>query len=73
VVWVFLGNWQGLPWCLWVRASWCNYERINKIQLWKNQQDTTIQVNLLFLVSSTCFGQCFRPSLGALDCVCSIW
>jgi len=37
------------------------------------QQDATIQVNLLFLVSSTCFGQCFRPSSRALDCICSIW
>jgi len=26
-----------------------------------NQQNATIQVNLLFLVSSTCFGRCFRP------------
>jgi hypothetical protein len=24
-----------------------------------NQQDATIQFNLLFLVSSTCFGRCF--------------
>jgi len=32
-----------------------------------NQQDATIQVSLLFLVSSTCFGQCFRPSSGAFD------
>jgi hypothetical protein len=27
-----------------------------------NQQDATTQVNLLFLVSSVCFGRCFRPS-----------
>ena len=38
-----------------------------------NQQDATMQVNLLFLVSSTCFGRCFRPSSGALDCIYSIW
>jgi len=38
-----------------------------------NQQDATIQVNLLFLVRSTCFGRCFRPSPGALDCSYSIW
>jgi len=29
----------------------------------------TIQVNSLFLVSSTCFGRCFLPSSGALDCI----
>ena len=34
---------------------------------------TTIQVNLLFLVGSTCFGGCFRPSSGALDCIHSFW
>jgi hypothetical protein len=38
-----------------------------------NQQDAAIQVNLLFLVSSTCFGRCFRQSSGALDCIYSIW
>ena len=38
-----------------------------------NQQDATSQVNLLFLVSSTCFGRCFRPSPGALVCIYSIW
>jgi len=38
-----------------------------------NQQDATIQINLLFLVSSTCFGRCFRPSSGTLDCIYSIW
>jgi hypothetical protein len=54
-----------LPYRLWIRASWYNYE--------SNQQDATIQVNLLFLVSSTCFGQCFRPSSGTLDCSYSIW
>jgi hypothetical protein len=30
-----------------------------------NQQVAAIQVNLLFLVSSTCFGRCFGPSSGA--------
>ena len=45
---------------------WCyNYE--------SNQQDATLQVNLLFLVSSTCFGRCFRPSPGALDCIYSFF
>ena len=29
--------------------------------------------NLLFQVSCTCFGRCFRPSSGALDCIYSIW
>jgi hypothetical protein len=29
--------------------------------------------SLLFLVSSTCFGWCFCPSSGALDCIYSIW
>ena len=38
-----------------------------------NQQGAIIQVNLLFLVSSSCFGQCFRPTPGALDCIYSIW
>jgi len=26
-----------------------------------------------FFISSTCFGRCFRPSPGALDCIYSIW
>jgi len=26
-----------------------------------------------FLVSSTCFGRCFRPSSGARDCIYSFW
>jgi hypothetical protein len=38
-----------------------------------NEQVATISVNLLFLVSSTCFGRLFRPSSGALDCIYSIW
>ena len=29
--------------------------------------------NLLFQVGYTCFGRCFRPSSGALDCIYSIW
>jgi len=28
---------------------------------------------ILFLVSSTCSGRCFRPSSGALYCIYSIW
>jgi len=47
-----------LPWRSWIRVLWYDYE--------SNQQDATIQVNLLFLVGSTCFGRCFRPSSGAL-------
>ena len=27
----------------------------------------------LFLVSSACFGRCFRPSSGARDCIYSFW
>jgi len=38
-----------------------------------DQQDATIQVNLLFLVASTCFGRCFRPSSGVHDCIYSFW
>jgi len=36
------------------------------------RKDAIIQVNLLFLVSSTCFRRCFRPSSGALDGIYSI-
>jgi len=32
-----------------------------------NQQDATILIYLL-LISSKCFGWCFRPSLGAYHC-----
>jgi len=38
-----------------------------------NQQDAIMWDNLLFLVSSTRFGRCFRPSSEALDCIYSIW
>ena len=48
-----------------LKIIYCYYE--------SNQQDATIEVNLLFLVSSTCFERCFRPSSGALDCIYSIW
>jgi len=27
----------------------------------------------LILVGRTCFGRCFRPSSGALDCIYSFW
>ena len=27
----------------------------------------------LYRISSTCFGRCFRPSSGALDCIYSLW
>jgi len=30
-------------------------------------------VNLLFLISSTCFGRCFRPPSEAPDWIYSIW
>jgi len=40
------GQWDGPP-------SKHNYK--------SNQQYATIRVNSLFLLSSTCFGQCFRP------------
>jgi len=56
----------------------CNSKTVVKTHLSlyyykSNQQDATIQVNLSRLVSSTCFGRCFRPSSGALDCIYSIW
>jgi hypothetical protein len=38
-----------------------------------NQQDATIWVNLLFQISSTYFGRCFRPSSWALDSIYSMW
>ena len=37
-----------------------------------NQQDATILI-YLFLVISTCFGRCFRPSSGAYHCNYSFW
>jgi len=37
-----------------------------------NQQDATILIYLL-LISSTCFGKCFRPSSGAYHCNYSFW
>jgi hypothetical protein len=52
-------------WCSWIRALRYDYER--------NQQDATLQVYLLFLVSSTCFGWCFRLSSETLDCIYIIW
>jgi len=27
----------------------------------------------LFLISSTCFGRCLRPSSGSFDCIYGIW
>jgi hypothetical protein len=50
-------------------------EKINLIYLFSKtlgtimkvtKQDATIHVNLLFLVSCTCFGRCFRPSSGVV-------
>jgi hypothetical protein len=46
-------------------TKWYYYE--------SNQQDAIIQINLLFLVGSTCFGRCFRPSSGALYYIYSFW
>ena len=46
-------------------------------QLWlvitiDNQQEATILIYLL-LISSICFGRCFRPSSGAYHCNYSFW
>jgi len=49
------------------------HESVHRDVYESNQQDATIQVNLLFPVSSKCFGRCFRPSSGELDCTYSIW
>jgi len=38
-----------------------------------DQQDATFWLIYLYPISSTCFGQCFRPSSGALDCIYSFW
>ena len=57
-----------IPHCVYVGKDvipCCVYESI--------QQEATLQVNLLFLVDHTCFGRCFRPSSGALDCIYSFW
>jgi len=48
-------------------------KRYFRVDYESNQQDVIIQVNLLFLVSPTCFERCFRPSSGALDCIYIIW
>jgi len=48
-------------------------QSLNDVSYGSNQQYATIQVNLLFLVSSIGFGRCFRPSSGALDRIYSIW
>jgi hypothetical protein len=46
----------------------CNYHVLTSLFNYEsNQQDAIIQVNLLFPVSSACFGRCFRPSSGAFD------
>jgi len=41
----------------------------DNVNIESNQQDATVSVNLLFQVSSTCFGGCFRLSSGTLDCI----
>ena len=48
-------------------------ERSTKVDYESNQQGAIISVNLLFLVGSTFFGRCFRPSSGALDGIYSFW
>jgi len=64
----------------------CNFS-CTSLQLWfdvcvtvhhwynniNSQLDGTIIVLLIISFSSTCFGRQFRPSLGALDCVYSLW
>ena len=37
-----------------------------------NRQDATILIYLI-IISSTCFGRCFRPSSGAYHCKYSFW
>jgi hypothetical protein len=62
----------------------CRGQRVNEVQIkeksqdkWdnyeSNQEDATLQVTLLFPVSSTCFGSYFCPSSGALDGIYSNW
>jgi hypothetical protein len=46
---------------------------VPKVFYKSNQLDATLQVNLLFLVISTCFGLCFRSSSVTLVCIYSIW
>jgi hypothetical protein len=51
-----------------------NYYECIQINNYKsNQHDPNINVNLLFLMNTTCFGRCFRPSLGARVCIYGIW
>ena len=40
---------------------------------WWPTRCNNIGLFYLFLVNSTCFGRCFRPSSGARDCIYSIW
>ena len=47
----------------------CFYLLVNDDQ----QGTTIIWLIYLFLISSTCFGRCFRPSSEALDCIYSFW
>ena len=47
-----------------------NFSKYNNIN---NQLDAKIIILLRILISSTCFGQSFCPSSGALDCVYSLW
>jgi len=49
------------------------YESMHRDTTKKNPTRCTIQVNLLFQVSCTCFGRCCRPPSGTLDFIYSIW
>jgi len=53
-------------------AGICNFRilcRYNNI----NSRLDAMMIILSISISSTCFGQEFRPSSGALDCVYSLW
>jgi hypothetical protein len=57
---------------VWLLHPW----RKNSWYVWHictndEQQDATIWLIYLFLMSSTCFGRCLHPSSGALDCIYS--
>ena len=49
------------------------YPCIASITVNDDQQDELFWLIYLFLISSTCFGRCPRPSSGAFDCIYSFW
>ena len=53
-------------WCLCVHASLVWF-------IIDNQQDENFWFIYLYPISPTCLGRRFRPSSGALDCICSFW